>query len=73
MKSLLEQYLENEENNCHAENCCLLADNFGDESEKWICRANLDYKKRFGCVSYGLSNEAYQVTKKYLDKLRQNG
>lgn len=70
MKELFQQYEENEDENCHAENCCLLADNFGDESEQFICNANLKYKNMFGCVDHGLSQNAYSVTKKYLDKLR---
>ena len=69
---LLQQYLENEDENSHAENCCLLADNFGNESEKFICNANLNYKKRFFCVDNTLSNLANQITKKYLDELRKS-
>jgi hypothetical protein len=72
MNKLLKEYLQNEENNCHAENCVLLAENFGTESEKFICYANLNYKNRFFNVDCCLSSAAHQATKQYVKKLVDN-
>jgi hypothetical protein len=70
MNTLLEKYTENEENNDHAVNFCLLADNFGDESDMFICSANLNFRNKFGYASHDLSAAAYQCTKKYIALLK---
>lgn len=70
MKTLLAQYNENEANNDHSENYSLLANNFGDESEKFICNANINFRDRFGYASHELSSLAHQCTKKYITLLQ---
>lgn len=67
---LRKKYLANEENNCHAENFCLLANAFGDEQEKFICNANLNFKKRFNYVDADLSAAAYRAANKYYQNIK---
>jgi hypothetical protein len=67
---LRKKYLANEDSNRHAENFCLLANKFGDESEKFICNANLNFKKRFNYVDSDLSRAAYQAANKYYQNIK---
>lgn len=64
------QYKFNEENNNHAENCCLLADNFGTEAEKFLCNANLNFRKRFGYAEQQLRSRAHEETRRYISKIK---
>lgn len=70
IKNLKQTYRENEENNLHAENCVLLADNFGTLADQAIAHLNLSTRDRQGYVDIGLSNEANERTRGYQKHLK---
>jgi len=53
------QYDENEDINDHAGNYVLLAEHFGDDTQKAIARRNLDYRDKHGHADYKLTQEAH--------------
>ncbi len=69
LSKIREIYDANEEINGHAENCCLLAEHFGTDAEKFVCDANLKFRDKFGFANSGLSNQAYLETSKYLSQI----
>ena len=76
MKTLAQirkEYLENEDSNDHAGNCCLLAEAFGNESERFICEANLSFRNRFGYANHHFSQAAYYATKVYIPNIYRQG
>jgi len=69
LAQIRKEYLENEESNAHAENCCLLANHFGNEQERYICNANLAFRNRYGYANHYFSQAAYYATKVYIPNI----
>ena len=72
-KKILEEYLENEDNNFHAENYVLLADTFGTEAEQYLAHQNLNYIEHHGHSNDEYRNRCYQEINGYYRRLVKMG
>ena len=60
-ESIITEYKENEESNCHAENYLLLAKSMKDEEAIFLAEANLNFSNKFEYCDMNLRKAAHDA------------
>lgn len=68
-KSIFKEYEENENDNYHAENILLLANNFGTEEDVETAKEILKQRDKQGSMSEAMNKKSYELNKRLYPKL----
>lgn len=68
-KSIFKEYEENENDNYHAENILLLANNFGTEEDVETAKEILKQRDKQGSTSEAMNKKSYELNKRLYPKL----